>query len=111
MVNEAGKKGAKWIILPEFFTTGMAFNPRIVEAIQPPNGKALHLLLQLAKRYQAYVGGSFIVRDEDGEVRNAFFLASPRGVVGRNEKEIPTMRTSSCNIIAGEAGSTNMKQQ
>jgi len=101
MVNEAGKKGAKWIILPEFFTTGMAFNPRIVEAIQPPNGKALHLLLQLAKRYQAYVGGSFIVRDEDGEVRNAFFLASPRGIVGRHDKDIPTM-WENCFYIGGE---------
>lgn len=33
MANEAGEKGAEWIILPEFFTTGMAFNPRIVDAL------------------------------------------------------------------------------
>lgn len=91
MADEAGKQGAEWIILPEFFTTGMAFNPEIIHAIQSPDGKALQLLLDLAKRHHAYVGGSFIVRDNDNVVRNAFFLASPEGVLGRHNKDIPTM--------------------
>jgi len=91
MANEAGEKGAKWIILPEFFTTGMAFNPRIASAIQPKNNKVLDLLYDLAKRHQAYVGGSFLMRDEDQEVRNAFFLVSPKGIVGRHNKDLPTM--------------------
>ncbi|CAM3286432.1 carbon-nitrogen hydrolase family protein [Filibacter tadaridae] len=91
MANEAAKQNAKWIILPEFFTTGMAFDPRITGAIQPSDGKALNLLLDLAKRHQAFVGGSFIVRDENNGTRNAFFLASPEGVLGRHDKDIPTM--------------------
>src|SRR5690625_102769 len=86
MANEAGKKGAKWIILPEFFTTGMAFNPRIADGIESPNGKALHMMRDIAKRYQAYVGGSFIIRDEDTAIRNAFFLVSPEGILGRHNK-------------------------
>lgn len=100
MANEAGKKGAKWIIIPEFFTTGMAFNPRITDAIQPPNGPALNLLLDLAKRHQAYIGGSFITRDEDNIVRNAFYLVSPEGIVGRHDKDIPTM-WENCFYIGG----------
>lgn len=101
MANEAGEKGAKWILLPEFFTTGMAFNPQIAEAIQRPNGEALNLLLDLAKRHQAYVGGSFIVRDEDNVVRNAFFLASPDGILGRHDKDIPTM-WENCFYVGGQ---------
>lgn len=100
MANEAGEKGAKWIIIPEFFTTGMAFNPRIAEAIQTPNGEAYQLLLDLAKRHNAYVGGSFIVRDEDQIVRNAFYLASPNGMVGRHDKDIPTM-WENCFYVGG----------
>ncbi|XID74204.1 carbon-nitrogen hydrolase family protein [Alkanindiges sp. WGS2144] len=91
MADEAGQKGAKWIVLPEFFATGMAFDPDIVDAIEPPNGPALALLLDLAKRHQAFVGGSFIVRDEDSSVRNAFYLVSPQGILGRHDKDLPTM--------------------
>ncbi len=100
MADEAGAKGAKWIALPEFFTTGMAFNPRIAEAIQTPDGPALQLLRDLAKRHQAYVGGSFVLRDEDNVVRNAFFLVSPEGVAGRHNKDIPTM-WENCFYVGG----------
>lgn len=100
MANEAGEKGAQWIALPEFFTTGMAFDPRIAGAIQSPDGPALKLLLDLARRYRAYVGGSFIMRDEDGVVRNAFFLASPEGIAGRHNKDIPTM-WENCFYVGG----------
>src|SRR5699024_8167909 len=101
MANEAGEKGAKWIILPEFFTTGMAFNPRIADAIQPPNGKALNLLLKIAKRYEAIVGGSFLERGEDSAVRNTFYLVSPKGILGRHDKDLPTM-WENCFYIGGE---------
>lgn len=100
MANEAGEKGAKWILLPEFFTTGMAFNPTIADAIQGSDGSALNLLLDVAKRHRAYVGGSFIMRDDDNVVRNAFFLASPQGIVGRHNKDIPTM-WENCFYVGG----------
>lgn len=101
MANEAGEKGAKWIILPEFFTTGMAFQPRIVDAIQAPNGPALTLLLDLAKKHNAFVGGSFITKDEDGVVRNAFYLVSSEGIVGRHDKDLPTM-WENCFYVGGD---------
>jgi len=104
MANEAGNRGAKWIILPEFFTTGMAFDPRIKYAIQPPNSKALKLLITLAKRHQAFVGGSFLVRDKDKSVRNAFYLVSPEGVVGRHDKDLPTMWENSFYIGGKDKG-------
>lgn len=112
MADEAGRKGAQWIILPEFFTTGMAFNPLIAGAIQPSDkSPALNLLLALAKRHRAYVGGSFIIRDEDGVVRNAFFLTSPQGIVGRHNKDIPTM-WENCFYVGGtDDGIIEQKEQ
>jgi len=34
-------EGARWIALPEFFTTGVSWNPRIVAAIQTTDGTAI----------------------------------------------------------------------
>jgi predicted amidohydrolase len=64
--DEAGGAGAKSILLPEFFTTGMAFLEAIADAALPPDGAGMQLLQELAGRHRAVVGGSFICRDEDG---------------------------------------------
>jgi predicted amidohydrolase len=50
------------------------------------------LLQALARRHGAIVGGSFLCRDADGEVRNAFLLADREGrIAGRHDKDLPTM--------------------
>jgi hypothetical protein len=66
LADEAGARGAEWIVLPEFLTTGMAFLDRIADAALPPDGAATELMLALARRHGAVVGGSFICRDTDG---------------------------------------------
>lgn len=92
LADEAASKGAEWIILPEFFTTGMAFDESLIDAVLSPNGKATTLLKTLAKRHHAYVGGSFLCRQSDGHVRNTFYLVSPEGlIVGEHDKDLPTM--------------------
>ncbi|WP_230126969.1 carbon-nitrogen hydrolase family protein [Bacillus sp. CECT 9360] len=102
LADEAAAKGAKWIVLPEFFTTGMGFDERIASTALPPDGKASTLLITLAKRHHAFVGGSFLCRDSDGHVRNAFLLASPEGVIlGRHDKDLPTM-WENCYYVGGE---------
>lgn len=78
-------------MLPEFFTTGMAYLPQLHDAALPLDGAAARLLLDLARRHAAIVGGSFLCRDDDGEVRNAFLLAGPEGPLGRHDKDLPTM--------------------
>jgi predicted amidohydrolase len=90
--DAAGAAGAEWIILPEFFTTGIAFREELADAALAPDGAATALLRGLAARHGATVGGSFLCRDADGEVRNAFVLAGPDGrVLGRHDKDLPTM--------------------
>ncbi len=101
LADEAGAEGAEWILLPEFFTTGMGFVPKLAGAALPADGPATDLLLRLARRHGANVGGSFLCRDPDGEVRNSFILATPDGIAGRHDKDIPTM-WENCFYRGGE---------
>jgi predicted amidohydrolase len=90
--DEAGAAGADCIVLPEFFSTGIGFLEELADAALPPDGEASELLSALAGRHGALVGGSFLCRDADGEVRNAFLLATPEGeIAGRHDKDLPTM--------------------
>jgi predicted amidohydrolase len=92
LADQAGADGAECIVLPEFFTTGIGFVPELAEAALAPDGEATDLLRSLARRHGAMVGGSFLCRDGDGEVRNAFFLATADGeLAGRHDKDLPTM--------------------
>jgi predicted amidohydrolase len=100
LADAAAVEGAEWIVLPEFFTTGVGFFPELAERSLPPEGVATQLLSSLARRHGAVVGGSFLCRDADGEVRNAFFLVTPEGVAGRHDKDIPTM-WENCFYVGG----------
>lgn len=100
LADAAAHEGAEWIILPEFFTTGMGFLPELAQHSLPPDGAATILLSDLAKRHGAVVGGSFLCRDDDGHVRNAFLLVTPEGIAGRHNKDIPTM-WENCFYIGG----------
>lgn len=100
LADAAAVEGAEWIVLPEFFTTGVGFFPELAERSLPPDGVATELLLSLARRHGASVGGSFLCRDADGHVRNAFLLATPGGVAGRHDKDIPTM-WENCFYVGG----------
>ncbi|WP_216638047.1 carbon-nitrogen hydrolase family protein [Bacillus sp. FJAT-29814] len=100
LANEAAEKGVKWILLPEFFSSGMGFDERIANTVLPPDGAAMNLMTNLAKRHNAVVGGSFLCRDKDGLVHNAFFLVSPEGILGRHDKDLPTM-WENCFYVEG----------
>lgn len=100
--EQAGAAGVDWIVLPEFFTTGMAFSDAIADAALPPDGAGTQLLRELAQRHNAVACGSFICRDEDGENRNAWLTVGPDGrVLGRHDKDMPTM-WENCFYIGGE---------
>jgi predicted amidohydrolase len=92
LADEAGRAGAEAIVLPEFFTTGVGFVEELADAALAPDGAAAELLRSLARRHGALVGGSFLCRDTDGHVRNAFLLATREGeIAGRHDKDLPTM--------------------
>jgi predicted amidohydrolase len=91
LARAAAQQGAEAIALPEFFTTGAAFLPEVANAALAPDGAATGMLTRVAGEEGILIGGSFLCRDADGEVRNAFFLAGPRGLLGRHDKDLPTM--------------------
>lgn len=105
LAGRAAAAGAEWIALPEFFTSGAAFRPDLEECALPPDGAATRLLRDLAREHGCHVGGSALIRDRDRHVRNAFMLADPTGaIVGRHDKDLPTMWESALYIGGGDPG-------
>jgi predicted amidohydrolase len=91
LVNEAAAEGADWVILPEFFTTAMAFDDRMLGTARPLDGEPTRLLCDLAARHGITVGGSFLAIHADAVVHNTLVLAGPDGVLGTHDKDLPTM--------------------
>ena len=100
LVDEAAGSGAGLIILPEFFTSAACFQPGLLDAVQPLNGKVMDFLVSKAKKHQAYVGGSFIAARE-GERYNTFVLAMPDGSTALHDKDQPTM-WENCYYLGGQ---------
>jgi predicted amidohydrolase len=99
LVRLAFKRGARWVILPEFFTSAMAFHPDMAKAIRSVNGPPAELLRRLARSGNAFVGGSFLAW-RDGQVYNSFVLALPDGTTLRHDKDYPTL-WENCYYIGG----------
>lgn len=91
LVASAAADRAGIVVLPEFFTTGMAYLPAMRTGTVAFDGPVTAWLVEQAGRHDITLGGSFLCRDADGEVRNAFVLADSDGVIGRHDKDLPTM--------------------
>ena len=104
IARDAARDGAEAIALPEFFTTGAAFVRELAGAALAPDGAATEMLLRVARDEGVLVGGSFLCRDADGEVRNAFFLAGPNGLLGRHDKDLPTMWENALYVGGNDDG-------
>jgi predicted amidohydrolase len=104
LARAAARDGAEAIALPEFFTTGAAFLPELAGAALAPDGAASSMLERVAREEGVLLGGSFLCRDPDGEVRNAFLLAGPDGILGRHDKDLPTMWENALYIGGDDDG-------
>jgi predicted amidohydrolase len=99
LVRAAFERGAKWVILPEFFSSGNAFHPEMAKATRAIDGPPAELLRDLARQGNATVGGSFLAW-RDGNVYNSFVLALPDGSTHRHDKDYPTF-WENCYYIGG----------
>jgi predicted amidohydrolase len=88
---QAVREGAKWIALPEFFTTGVSWHPQIADAIQNTDGEATSFLRDFSAKHQVILGGSFLCRLSDGSVRNRYLCFANGTFIGRHDKDLPTM--------------------
>jgi predicted amidohydrolase len=106
LVRQAFKRGAVWVILPEFFTSAVAIHPRMLDAARALNGKSMQLLKSLAKEYRGVVGGSFIAIRE-GHSYNTFVLAFPDGSTYLHDKDFPTFWENNYYIGGSDDGVLN----
>ena len=96
---EAFRRGAQWVIFPEFFPSAVAFTPSMLAAWQPLDGTPLQLMRKLARAHDGVVGGSFIAKS-GGECFNSFLLVFPDGQYYRHDKDLPTM-WENCYYVGG----------
>ncbi|MET1078758.1 MAG: amidohydrolase [Pseudomonas sp.] len=77
-------RGADLVILPEMFSTG--FSMESAELAEPEDGPSTRWLLEQARRLDAVVTGSLIIRDRDGHCRNRLVWARPDGSQAHYDK-------------------------
>ncbi len=90
LVRQAIDLGAQLIVLPEFFTSAVAFNTCMLDCIQPLDGPAMRLLQELAREGQAMVGGSYLAQRGE-HVYNTLVVSTPDGRTLMHDKDQPTM--------------------
>lgn len=102
LIREALTARAKWIVLPEFFTSGLAFDPvNLPKAPTPIDGAPMQMLKRLAKEGDAAIGGAFLARS-GRDVFNTFVLALPTGEIFSHDKDFPTTSMESSLYAGGE---------
>ncbi len=101
LTREAMSKGARWVVLPEFFPTGTALHPSLFNSYQPLDGRATQLLKELARTGKAYVCGSLMARS-GADAFNSQVLACPDGALLTHDKDFPTMMFESAFYAGGE---------
>ena len=99
LTHLAFERGARWVVLPEFFTSAMAFHPDMTKAIEPLDGRPTELLCRLAREGNAFVGGSFLAW-RNGNAYNSFVLALPNGTTLRHDKDYPSY-WEACYYLGG----------
>ncbi len=89
LIRKALKMGAEWIILPEMFTSAVAFHPDMHNAIQSLDGAPLKMMKRLSREGNAVIGGSFLAKRQQ-QVFNTFVLVFPDGTLVQHDKDLPT---------------------
>ncbi len=103
-VRYAIRRGARWVVLPEFFVSGMSYRPdKMLDAIQPLDGEATQMLKRLAQEGHAFVGGTFLAKSR-ADVFNTFVLAAPDGRVFTHDKDFPSGFVEHSFYAGGEDG-------
>jgi predicted amidohydrolase len=91
LAEAAVEAGATWIGLPEFFNSGISWDPSLVDAIEFENGQSAQFMQGFSKKYSVVIGGSFLCRVPEGGVRNRYLCFSNGRLIGKHDKDIPTM--------------------
>lgn len=102
LVEQAARKGATLICLPEFLPSGYIFDETAWDAAEPRGGTTVQWLAHHAKRLNVTLGTSFLEADND-RFKNAFVLMGPEGEYGRVYKQDVAVFENF--FMAGQSGS------
>jgi len=81
LATNAFKEGAELVILPEFFTSAVAFHPKMLDVVRPINGEPTQLLNQLAKKYNGIIISMIKINQQCGKI--AIILVEPMMVYSK----------------------------
>ncbi len=99
LADRAFAQGCEMVVLPEFFTSAVAFHPDMGSVAMPLEGPALEMMESAARRHGGWVAGSFIC-SRDGDDYNTWVLVGPTGERWTHDKDQPTM-WENCWYVAG----------
>jgi predicted amidohydrolase len=88
LVTEAALAGAELIMLPEFFTSGIAFDDKMLDIVSW-DIKTQTDLITLSKKLNVIIGGSYLTFNSE-DALNTFQLIFPNGDIFTHSKDIPT---------------------
>ena len=101
-IREAADAGAKWVVLPEFFASGLAMHPLMFStAVRAIDGEPYQFLVETAHELDIYLGGSFLAK-AGNDVFNTFVLATPDGNTASHDKDFPSTDFESSFYAGGE---------
>ncbi|MEW6552854.1 MAG: carbon-nitrogen hydrolase family protein [Actinomycetota bacterium] len=101
-VEEAARRGAALIVLPEFMPTGYIFTREIWDAAEPREGPTMRWLRESSRRLGVWLGTSYL-EAEGEDFFNSFVITNPRGEEeGRVRKQTPAF--AEAYFTRGEAG-------
>jgi len=90
-VEEASRRGAKLILLPEFMPIGYCWSVQIWNSAESRQGPTVRWLTETSKRLGVWVGTSYLEADGN-DFYNTFVLTNPDGLEdGRVRKHSPAL--------------------
>jgi predicted amidohydrolase len=88
LVGEAAGQGAQCLVLPELFSSGYVYSPRLTHAAEDERGPTMSWLRERSQALGVYLAGSLLLRQSD-RVYNVFALAAPDGRLHTYRKRHP----------------------
>lgn len=101
-VRSARDRGADFILLPEFFNSGIAFDKSML-SVPRRQLSTLSWLRNIASELGIPIGGSLLIFDGT-DVHNTFVLIFPDGSTYTHQKDLPTMVENAYYIGGSDNG-------
>ena len=86
LIEDAVKKGAQLVVLPELFNTGYRVEEYDTVLAEPIPGAATQWMHQLAEKHHIYIAGAIIESGENGILYDTAVVVGPEGFKGKHRK-------------------------